>query len=123
VTNTAPEAIGTIPDLHCEPGQPFTHVIPTGAFRDADPGDVLVYRARCEDGGPLPRWLKFDAWRQAFVGTLPVHVELVELRVIVVASDLDGHSARSTFAVRRVSTELTAAALTAQRLPEPEAAS
>jgi AAA family ATP:ADP antiporter len=119
--NTAPKAIGAIPDLHCEPGQPFTHVIPTGAFHDADPGDVLVYRARCEDGGPLPRWLKFDTWRHAFVGTLPAHVELIELRVIVVASDLDGHSARTTFVVRRVATDLTAAAITAP-LPEPQAA-
>jgi AAA family ATP:ADP antiporter len=122
VTNTAPEAVGAIPDLHCEPGQPFTHIIPTGAFRDADPGDVLVYRARCEDGNPLPRWLKFDAWRQVFIGTLPAHVELIELRVIVVASDLDGHSARSTFAVRRVSTVLAADALTAELLPEQQAA-
>ncbi len=108
--NTAPEAIASIPDLHCAPGEPFKHVIPTGAFRDSDPGDVLVYRARCEDGGPLPRWLKFNAWQQVFVGTLPKHVELVELRVVVVASDLDGVSARSSFIVRRASFERRALA-------------
>ncbi len=63
----------------------------------------------------------FADGRKAFIGTLPVHVELIELRVIVVASDLDGHSARSTFVVRRVSTDLMADAVTAQ-LPEPQAA-
>ena len=62
---------------------------------------MLVYRACCEGGRPLPRWLKFDAWNQAFVGTLPTRVELLELRVIVIASDLDGLKAYSAFSIRR----------------------
>ncbi len=101
MSNTAPEAVEPIPDLHCVPGQRFTHAVPTAAFRDADPGDVLVYRACCEGGRPLPRWLKFDAWNQAFVGTLPTRVELLELRVVVIASDLDGLKAYSAFTIRR----------------------
>ena len=105
MTNTAPEAVEPIPDLQCAPGQRFSHAVPPSAFRDADPGDVLVYRACCDNGRPLPRWLRFHAWQQTFVGTLPAHVELLELRVVVIASDLDGLKASSSFSVRRVSIE------------------
>ncbi|MEY2854190.1 MAG: hypothetical protein RL030_1322 [Pseudomonadota bacterium] len=100
-TNGAPEPADPIPDLHCSPGRPFRHALPANSFRDPDPGDVLIYKACCDDGSPLPRWLHFDVWRQAFTGTLPANVELEELRVAVVASDMDGLKARSTFSVRR----------------------
>jgi AAA family ATP:ADP antiporter len=99
-TNTAPEAVDPIPDLHCSPGQAFRHVVPASAFQDADPGDVLVLHATCDDGKPLPRWLHFDGWQQTFTGTMPQHMETKELRVAVIASDLDGLKARSTFVVR-----------------------
>jgi AAA family ATP:ADP antiporter len=99
--NTAPEAVEPIPDLHCSPGRPFTHVVPANAFVDPDPGDVLVLRACCHDGRPLPRWVRFDAWRQTFVGVAPHDVEFTELHVAVIASDLDGLRARSTFVLRR----------------------
>lgn len=101
VTNTAPEAVDPIPDLHCSPGLPFRHPVPHTAFQDADAGDVLVLHATCDDGKPLPRWLRFDVWQQTFFGTAPANVELAELRVVVIASDLDGLKARSTFVVRR----------------------
>jgi ATP:ADP antiporter, AAA family len=101
VTNTAPEAVDPIPDLHCAPGQAFRHPVPATAFQDADPGDVLVLQATCDDGKPLPRWMRFDAWQQTFFGTLPQNLEIAELRVVVTASDLDGLKARSTFMVRR----------------------
>jgi ATP:ADP antiporter, AAA family len=100
VANTAPEAVDPIPDLYCSPGQSFRHLVPANAFEDADPGDVLVLHATCEDGKPLPRWMRFDAWQQAFVGTAPRQLEFTELRVVVIASDLDGLKARSTFMVR-----------------------
>jgi AAA family ATP:ADP antiporter len=100
VTNTAPEAVEPIPDLHCSPGQPFRHPVPPTAFQDADAGDVLMLHATCDDGKPLPRWMRFDVWQQTFVGTAPVTMELAELRVAVIASDLDGLKARSTFVVR-----------------------
>ena len=98
--NAAPEAVEPIPDLICAPGRPFEHIISPTAFRDPDPGDVLVYRACCADGKPLPRWLRFDAWRQTFTGTPPVNAPPKELRVAVIASDMDGLKARSTFLVR-----------------------
>ncbi|MEP7314188.1 MAG: putative Ig domain-containing protein [Pseudomonadota bacterium] len=102
-TNTAPQAVEPIPDLHCLPGQPFRHAIPPNAFVDADPGDVLVLRASREDGGPLPSWLRFDAWKNTFFGRAPPDFQIEELRITVIASDLDGLRARSTFVVRRVS--------------------
>jgi AAA family ATP:ADP antiporter len=102
VTNVAPEAVDPIPDLHYSPGQSFRHPVSPTAFRDADPGDVLILRACCDDGRPLPRWVRFDVRQQVFVGTAPLDIEITELRIAVIAIDLDGLKARSTFVVRRV---------------------
>jgi len=99
VINVAPEVGDAIPDLHYLPGQSFRHPIAITAFRDADPGDVLHLRACCDDGRPLPRWLQFDPQARAFRGTGPAAVE--ELRITVIASDVDGMEARSFFMVRR----------------------
>jgi AAA family ATP:ADP antiporter len=101
VINRAPEAVDPIPDLHCSPGQSFRHTVPVTAFQDADPGDVLVLHSTCDDGRPLPRWLRFDGWQQTFFGTMPQRMERDELRVTVIASDLDGLKAHSTFVVRQ----------------------
>jgi AAA family ATP:ADP antiporter len=101
VMNVAPEAVETIPDLVFSPGQPFLHPVSATAFRDADPGDVLNLRACCDDGTPLPRWVRFDGRQRAFVGTVPADVEFVELRIAVIASDVDGLEARATFVCRR----------------------
>jgi AAA family ATP:ADP antiporter len=100
-SNIAPEAAEPIPDLDIEPGRPFRHVLAPNTFQDPDPGDVLVYKACCEDGGALPRWLHFDGWRRTFSGTLPPDADLTELRIAVIASDMDGMKARSTFTLRR----------------------
>jgi hypothetical protein len=102
VINVAPEPGDPIPDLHCAPGQPFRHAIAATAFRDADPGDVLHLRACLEDGRPLPRWVQFDERQRAFVGTGPSELAGAELRIAVIASDVDGMEARSSFVIRRV---------------------
>ncbi len=101
VMNVAPEAVEEIPDLVFAPGQPFLHPVSPTAFRDADPGDVLNLRACCDDGSPLPRWVRFDPRQRAFVGTAPVDVKIDQLRIAVIASDVDGLEARATFIVRR----------------------
>jgi AAA family ATP:ADP antiporter len=101
VMNVAPEAVEEIPDLVFAPGQPFLHPISPTAFRDADPGDVLNLRACCDDGSPLPRWVRFDPRQRAFVGTAPVDVAVEQLRIAVIASDVDGLEARATFIFRR----------------------
>ena len=101
VMNVAPEPGDPIPDLLYSPGQSLLHPVSPTAFRDADPGDVLTLRACCDDGAPLPRWLRFDDRKQAFVGSAPAHLELTELRIVVIASDVDGFEARSSFYLRR----------------------
>jgi AAA family ATP:ADP antiporter len=96
----APEVAEPIPDLLLAPGRLFAHPVSPTAFHNSDPGDVVILRARCEDGRRLPRWLRFDAGQRAFVGIAPLDFEFTELRVAVIASNLDGLEARSTFAVR-----------------------
>jgi AAA family ATP:ADP antiporter len=100
VMNVAPEVGDPIPDLHYRPGQAFLHPVSPLAFRDADPGDVLTLRACCDDGEPLPKWMRFDERQRAFVGSVPHDVVVSELRVVVIASDVDGLEARSMFVVR-----------------------
>jgi len=102
VINVAPECGDPIPDLHYQPGERFLHPVSHTAFFDADPGDVLHLRACLEDGRPLPRWMQFDVRQRAFVGTGPATIE--ELRIAVIASDVDGMEARSFFVVRRLTT-------------------
>jgi len=99
VTNVAPQAVRPIADLAYAPGQPLEHVIAEDTFMDADPGDVLHMTARLADGRQLPPWLRFDAQRRRFTGQ-PPHGYYEELTVLVVASDVDGLEATSTFQVR-----------------------
>ncbi len=99
--NVAPEVGQPIPDLAYTPGRPFHHCVPTDAFRDADPGDVLQLSARRADGTSLPRWVHFDARRRTFAGTCPQGY-CEELVIEVVASDVDGTQVASLFVMRRV---------------------
>lgn len=101
-SNLAPLAAEPIADLYCKPEVAFSHPVPAAAFHDPDPGDVLQFKAHCHDGAPLPDWLRFDTWQVSFVGKLPAHVEFSELRIVVVATDMDGLTARSNFVVRRL---------------------
>ena len=52
-------------------GQPFRIDLPADCFTDPDPGDVLTISARCADGSPLPRWLRFDPEILRFSGRAP----------------------------------------------------
>jgi AAA family ATP:ADP antiporter len=98
----APKAVEPIPDLLYAPGESFMHPVSPAAFYDAEPGDVLVMRARREDGHRLPRWMRFNVRLQAFIGKAPVHDDTIEFRIIVIASNLDGLEATSAFTARRV---------------------
>jgi AAA family ATP:ADP antiporter len=99
VTNVAPEASRPIEDVAYEPGRPLRHVVVEDAFVDADPGDVLYLSARLEDGRPLPAWLRFDPKSRAFAGDAPEGYS-EELRITVIANDVDGLEATSTFVMR-----------------------
>jgi AAA family ATP:ADP antiporter len=98
--NVPPEVGQPIPDLLYLPGQPFRHLVPEDAFRDADPGDVLNLSARLAGGEPLPKWVQFDAYRRTFLGTCPDGY-CEEVTIEVVASDVDGTQAASLFVMRR----------------------
>jgi ATP:ADP antiporter, AAA family len=102
MTSIPPEAVEPIPDLRCIPGEPFQHPISPTAFRERDPGDVLALHAHCENGRRLPGWVRFNAHQQVFHGMLPTKVVFTEMRIVVIASNMDGLSAHSSFAVRRV---------------------
>jgi len=101
VMNVPPRAVEPIPDLLYAPGEPFMHPISPRAFYDSEPGDVLKLRACCDDGRKLPHWMHFNAGLQEFHGKPPAHVEITELRIVVIAANLDGLQARSTFVARR----------------------
>jgi len=102
VVNVAPVAVEPIPDLLYAPGESFMHPVSPTAFYDAEPGDVLVLHARRDDGHRLPHWMQFNVRLQAFVGKVPLNVDISEMRITVIASNLDGLEARSTFVARCV---------------------
>jgi len=99
VINVAPEPGVPIPDLRYQPGGLIEHVVPEDAFRDADPGDVLHLAARLADGRPLPAWLRFEARRRRFTGRPPPGM-VEAFTVTVIASDVDGFEASSSFTLR-----------------------
>jgi AAA family ATP:ADP antiporter len=99
VINVAPEVGRPIADLTYHPGRPLEFVVAEDAFTDADPGDVLRLTARLADGGTLPGWLRFDSQTRRFSGLPPVDC-VQEVSITVVASDVDGLEASSTFVMR-----------------------
>jgi hypothetical protein len=99
VINVAPEANRPIEDVAYVPGRLVQHVVAEDAFIDADPGDVLRLAARLDDGRQLPAWLVFDARTRRFTGHPPEGC-FEEIKVTVVASDVDGLEATSTFVMR-----------------------
>lgn len=102
MVHLAPEAAEPIPDLLYAPGETVMHPVSQGSFYDAGPGDVLVLHACCEDARRLSHWIRFNRRLQVFVGKAPLHVDVPELRIAVIASNLDGLEARSTFVAKRV---------------------
>lgn len=99
VINVAPEVGQPIPDVDCCAGEHVLHNVPADAFVDSDPGDVLHLAARLVDGRPLPPWLRFDPKHRRFSGQLP-GTFAGELTITVVASDVDGLEAASSFRLR-----------------------
>jgi ATP:ADP antiporter, AAA family len=95
------EARESIPDLLCPPGMTFNYPVSAAAFSEPDPGDVLRLRAACHDGKPLPGWVRFDAWRRTFFGTMPESHHHSELHIVVTATNMDGLKAHNKFQIRR----------------------
>jgi ATP:ADP antiporter, AAA family len=101
ISSSTLEARESIPDLVCTPGHPFDHPVSARTFSETDPGDVLLLRAVCHNGKPLPRWIRFDAWRRTFHGTMPQHPAHPDLHISVTATNMDGFKAHSSFRVLR----------------------
>jgi AAA family ATP:ADP antiporter len=104
VINVAPEVGVPLPDLACRAGREVECHVPSDAFVDADPGDVLHVTARLADGSPLPPWLRFDHRSRRFRGKVPEGFD-GELRITVVASDVDGLEVSSSFRLSAVVTK------------------
>ncbi len=98
VSVTAPILQQSLPDLSARPGQPLHHRLDGDSFADADPGDILVYRARLIGGGQLPGWLHFDGDALLFSGTVPAGLA-APLEIEVTATDIDGLSVSDTFRI------------------------
>ncbi|GAA5234286.1 DUF4214 domain-containing protein [Verticiella sediminum] len=98
--NEAPVAGAAIDHQAADVGAPYSFTVPAGAFVDPDAGDTLTYSATLGDGSDLPAWLSFDAATRTFSGTPDAgDVELDGLWVLVIATDGQGLSAQSGFAL------------------------
>ncbi|GAB5606510.1 hypothetical protein TK5_25910 [Sideroxyarcus sp. TK5] len=95
-TNDAPVVATAIADQSTLQDAPFSFTVPADSFQDIDTGDLLTYSATLADGSALPAWLTFDAATQTFSG-IPDNWDVAMLDVQVVATDLAGASATSTF--------------------------
>ena len=76
----------------------WSYVVPVATFSDIDAGDTLAYNAAKADGSALPAWLTFNATTRTFSGT-PTNSEVGSLGLKVIATDVSGALASSTFNV------------------------
>lgn len=100
VSVTAPILQRSLPDTTAQPGQVLHHMLDSKSFVDADPGDILVYKARLADGRNLPGWLHFNGDKLAFTGTVPVDL-VGPVEIEVTATDIDGLSVSDTFCIQQ----------------------
>ncbi|GKT02447.1 putative Ig domain-containing protein [Acidovorax sp. SUPP3434] len=96
--NHAPVLSAALPEAKAATNTPFSLVLPAGAFKDEDAGEVLTYSATLADGKPLPGWLVFDASKLSFSGT-PAATDQGALNVRVTATDAMGAQASGSFAL------------------------
>jgi AAA family ATP:ADP antiporter len=97
-TNSPPQLMAAIPDLHMPSGTLSKFSISECTFMDPDIGDALKFEAKLESGTPLPKWIKFDRMTRTFSFTPPVGY-LGETFILVTASDFEGLSASSAVKV------------------------
>lgn len=100
LVNAAPQMTGELPVAELRAGEAFEYQLPHDLFDDADPGDVLTLSARCQDGSPLPAWLRFDAERARFHGE-PADLTGQDLLIEVRATDTEGVSVTGILRLRQ----------------------
>ncbi|MFM8900775.1 MAG: putative Ig domain-containing protein [Burkholderiales bacterium] len=97
-SNTAPVLVTPLADQAVNQGAVINYTVPSGAFTDADAGDVLTYTATLPDGSALPSWLTFNASTRTFNGVAPTTTVGVT-NVKVTATDKAGASVSDEFAL------------------------
>lgn len=103
--NRAPELVTPLADSVVGPGQSFSYIVPSGAFRDRNVTDVLTYSATALDGGALPAWLTFNAATRTLSGTRPAD-DLSIVGVRIVARDPSGAIAFDDIALNLSSSQV-----------------
>jgi Ca2+-binding RTX toxin-like protein len=111
--NTAPKLITALADQAAKQGAAINYTVPSGAFTDADAGDVLTYTATLATGAALPSWLAFNPSTRAFTGTAPT-ATVGNTSIKVTATDKAGAAISDVFDVvvsaeNRILTGTTAA--------------
>ncbi|MDT8992662.1 putative Ig domain-containing protein [Curvibacter sp. APW13] len=97
-SNDAPTANGVVSNVEMNAGEPLAWTPPQDVFHDNDTGDHLFYRVESVGGGPLPSWLKFNAITGLLEGT-PANADAGTLQLDLVATDLSGAQARTSFSL------------------------
>lgn len=72
------------------PGKPFSFVLSSDTFAEAEVGDVLSFTVQAEGADDLPSWLSFDAETLGFNGVAPASPPVPDTVLIVRATDFDG---------------------------------
>ena len=87
-----------VPDQYTEIGARISLTVPADAFAHTQPKEVVRLAATLQDGRPLPAWVQFNAQTGQFSGEVPSGTT-GELRIKVIARDMQGREATSLFRV------------------------
>ncbi|MFM9969185.1 MAG: putative Ig domain-containing protein, partial [Burkholderiales bacterium] len=96
--NAAPIVANAIADRGTNEDAPFSFIVPSNTFADADVGDSLTFSASKVDGALLPGWLSFNSSTLGFSGT-PANGDVGVVNVRVTAKDSDNAAISEDFAL------------------------
>lgn len=87
-----------VPDQYTESGTRVSLTVPADAFAHTQPKEVVRLAATLQDGRPLPAWVQFNAQTGQFSGEVPPGTT-GELRIKIIARDMQGREATALFRV------------------------
>jgi hypothetical protein len=87
-----------VPDQFVESGTHLSLTVPADAFAHTQPKAIVRLAAVMQDGRPLPTWVQFNGQTGQFTGEAPKGAT-GELRIKVIARDMDGREAMALFRV------------------------
>ncbi len=94
--NHAPTISAPIADQIAIVAEQFSLTVPLATATDIDQGDKLTYTCKLSDGSNLPSWLTFSTSTRILTG-IPVIKDTGTYHMSVIAKDLSGQQANSTF--------------------------